>query len=368
MAIEVVPVDSALRWRQFFDLAFRIYRNDPCFVAPVEKEVRRGFDPRHHHYFDHAEAAVFLALQDGEPVARAAAFLDRFEPRFARFGYFESVDNPAAAHTVLQAVCDWQRARGARELRGPANFSEAFEYAVQIDGFGDPPAVETAYNPRYYPRLLEAFGFEKHYDHFAFRFRPAGLDRAKLARARRFAASSGVTFRPLTVAEVRRRSAEFFAVYHRAFEMLHEGASRRFSEREFEDMLARKLPFADAHYSAVFEQNGRLAGFLLVTPDWNQALIGGNGKLGPLGLLRSLWRRRLVTRARANSIGILPEMRGTGAAALMANLIDRYDSGGKKYDMVDCSLIREDNQPALSIQRAIGAELYKRYRSYRLAL
>jgi hypothetical protein len=54
--------------------------------------------------------------------------------------------------------------------------------------------------------------------------------------------------------------------------------------------------------------------------------------------------------------------------ALIASLIDRYDSGGKKYEVVDCSLIREDNAPALSIQRAAGSELYKRYRTYRLAL
>lgn len=368
MAIEVVPVDSDLRWRQFFRLAFHIYRNDPCFVAPIEKEVRRLFDPRHHHFFDHGEAAVFLALKDGEPAARAVAFLDRFEPRFARFGYFESIDDPAPARAVLTTVCDWLRARGARELRGPANFSEAFEYAIQIDGFGDPPAVETAYNPPYYQALIESFGFEKLHDHFAFRFRPAALDRAKLARARRFAASSGVTFRPLTVAEVRRRSAEFFAIYHQAFDMLHEGVPMRFSEREFDDLLAQKLPYADDHYSAVFEQNGRLVGFLLVIPDWNQALIGGNGKLGPLGLLRLLWRKRRITRVRANSIGISTEMRGSGAVALIASLIDRYDSGGRKYEVVDCSLIREDNAPALSIQRAAGSELYKRYRTYRLGL
>ena len=40
-------------------------------------------------------------------------------------------------------------------MRGPFTHSQNEEYALLVDGFDAPPAVQLAYNPPYYAELLE---------------------------------------------------------------------------------------------------------------------------------------------------------------------------------------------------------------------
>ena len=46
-------------------------------------------------------------------------------------------------------------------MRGPASPSVNDEYGMLVEGFDRTPAILMAYNPPYYPRFVEAYGFIK---------------------------------------------------------------------------------------------------------------------------------------------------------------------------------------------------------------
>ena len=54
------------------------------------------------------------------------------------------------------------------ELRGPTNPSLNYECGLLIDGFDSPPTFMMTYNPPYYARLIENYGFRKSQDLYAF--------------------------------------------------------------------------------------------------------------------------------------------------------------------------------------------------------
>ena len=62
----------------------------------------------------------------------------------------------------------WFADQDIHRLRGPANPSLNYEVGLLIDGFDSPPTFMMTYNPPYYARLIENYGFRKTQDLYAF--------------------------------------------------------------------------------------------------------------------------------------------------------------------------------------------------------
>ncbi len=83
------------------------------------------------------------------------------------WGFFECIDDEGRGRALLAAAEDWNRLQGMDIIRGPLNFSMNDEVGTLIDGFDTPPMVMMTHNPRYYPRLIEAAGYVKAMDLYA---------------------------------------------------------------------------------------------------------------------------------------------------------------------------------------------------------
>ena len=62
----------------------------------------------------------------------------------------------------------WIKAKGMDLVRGPVNPSTNEPCGLLIEGFDSPPMVMTPYNPPYYAGQIEAAGFAKAKDLYAF--------------------------------------------------------------------------------------------------------------------------------------------------------------------------------------------------------
>lgn len=73
--LSIEPVDPRARRavRDFLELPFRIYREDPHWVPPLYAEARLAFDRARHPFYDHSDAAFFVAVGGGRVVGRVAA-------------------------------------------------------------------------------------------------------------------------------------------------------------------------------------------------------------------------------------------------------------------------------------------------------
>ena len=75
--------------------------------------------PAKNPFFEHADAAYFLAERGGLVEGRVAAIANRLHnethgDRVGFFGFFESVDDQAVAGALLDAAAGWLRARRMR--------------------------------------------------------------------------------------------------------------------------------------------------------------------------------------------------------------------------------------------------------------
>ena len=122
-------VDDRLA-RQFIELPARLHRAVPNYIGPLENEVEAVFDPLKNPKFASGEAIRWVLTDEaGTTIGRVAAFLNRDAVDVQNpdlptggLGFFECIDDQAAANQLFEAGRQWLGARGMQAMDGPINF------------------------------------------------------------------------------------------------------------------------------------------------------------------------------------------------------------------------------------------------------
>jgi GNAT superfamily N-acetyltransferase len=372
-AVEVRPVGGRADLERFLRLPWRIYADDPLWVAPLLSEVRSVLDPARHPFHRHAEVATFLAWRGREPAGRIAAVVNRshndfHDDRTGFFGLFESIDDQGVADALLATAEAWLAERGMTSAQGPMNLStneEICSPGVLIEGFHRPPAIMMAHTPKYYARLLERAGYVKAKDLYSYWIEsPEPNPRLRQAYDR-LLRSGEITIRSLDMRRFDEEVDTIQRIYNTAWER-NWGFVPMMPE-EITHMAAQLKPVVNPRVCAIAEVYGSPVGFVLSLPDYNIALRHVNGRLFPLGIFKLLWYRRGIDTVRTITLGVVPEHRGRGLDAL---LIAHINLKAMEVGIWrgECSWILEDNVPMRRVLERNGAVADKTYRVYEKSL
>ena len=370
MLVHVEPVTTRRDLADFVALPYALHRGDPCWVAPLRRDVRAQLSRQANPFFDHGEAQYFLARAGGRDVGRIAAIHNRLHnevhgDRVGFFGFFESAQDPEAASALLEAAAVWLRGRGLTVMRGPASFSTNDEAGLLVDGFDTPPTVMMPHNPAYYAALLEGAGLRKAKDLLVYRRAPDPLPPRIVQAAAVLERRHAITVRPL---DPRRFEAEVDLV-----KQLYNAAWERnwgfvpMTDREIAHLARQLRPVVVPELVVFAEREGRPVGFGVAVPDVNVALRRNpSGRLFP-GLLKVWWAARRIDRLRVLLLGTAPEWRGKGLDMLLYREI--WEAARRKgYRWAEAGWVLEDNHVMRNALARMGFEPYKTYRLYERAL
>jgi GNAT superfamily N-acetyltransferase len=353
--------------KEFVELPYRLYRDDPYWVPPLRIAVKELLDRHKHPFYVNADAEFFLARQDGRVVGRIAAVLDRTHNRIhgeeaGFFGFFESIDDVAVAQALLTRARQWVSERGAKFLRGPMNPSTNYECGMLVDGFDSSPMVMMTYNPRYYPVLLERVGLRKAKDLLAYYCPVATIEMDKIEKlSNRVLAKNGVRVRPIKMKDFANEVERVWHVYGLAWS--RNWGFVPMTREEFFAQGKEMKQILKPDLVLIGEAGDRVVGFALALPDINQALKPAGGSLFPTGLVKILYHQRLIKSVRVVALGVVPEHQASGLPAVFyATLVRNARKLG--YGECEMSWILEDNLLMNRSLEVMGARRYKTYRIY----
>lgn len=374
--LSIIPVQTPGQRRQFIRSAWGLYQDDPHWVPPLIADQRRYLHPRKGVFFEHGEAMLFLARREGRWVGRISAHLNRlYDELYGKgtgfFGFFECEEDPLTARALLEAAEEHVRSRGMGRILGPMSFGVYDEIGILIEGFDSDPYVMTVHNPAYYPRLLEAAGYGKAVDWYAYRGFTADrhrVDPRLFAVRDRVLGRPGFSIRTLDLGSPRkvRREAE---IINRIF---LQAWSRNWGHvpwtgREFDRLVEAVKKIAIPELSYIAEVQGQPVGFALSIADANVAVKRINGRLYPFGFVTFLRSLKKTDRFRHILMGVLEEHRNRGIEiAMYAELVERCCRMG--YREVEMSLIVENNQAMRSSLKHFPLDIYKTFRIYQKSL
>jgi len=373
--IEIIEVASKSERDAFIKFPWQIYRDDPAWVPPLLLERKEFLDRRKHPFFEHGDAALFLARREGKIVGRIMASDDPnynalHKTNVGCFGLFDCVNDQAVAAALFGAVVAWLRAKGRDEVMGPIDYSTNYVCGLLVEGFEFPPTLLTAHNPPYYAALLEGLGLTKTMDFYAWWF--SEPERAA-KRLRRLASAlekrHPARIRPGNLKNLNEEAARMREIYNDAWK--DNWGFVPFTENEFAFMARELKQLVVPEFTLIAEVGDEPVGFILCVPDINVAFKKINGRLTtcgfPLGLAKLLYYKSRLRTARLIALGVKPKYRRGGIAEMLVLRIIE-DAMIKRGFTGELSMTLEDNHLINRFLAAIGARRYKTYRIYRRAL
>jgi GNAT superfamily N-acetyltransferase len=368
--VEVALVSSGLEKDRFIRFPWEIYAGDPNWVPPLLMERHEFLDAAKNPFYRHADVALFLARRAGKIVGRIAAVEDRNFNAFhgsktAYFGLFECIDDAGVAAALFATAKSWARWRGLTQVIGPLSLSTNYEAGLLVDGFDTPPYVMMAYNPAYYVDLLEACGWRKAKDLYAFeRSAKVSPPERFLRVADKIRSHAGITVRSLDLEDFDNELVRIKSIYNSAWEK--NWGFVPMTDAEFDKLAADLKPLIVPELALIAEDHGDPIGFSLSIPDIHQAIRHADGRLTtygiPIGLAKLLWYKRKIDRVRMMTLGVKQGWRRRGIdAVLIVDTIRRTDELGYSGGEVGWTL--EDND---LINRAIEGVGCKRSHTYRI--
>jgi hypothetical protein len=375
--VNIQPVVTKADRKQFVNLAWDVYRDDPAWVPPLKDEVHGLIDPKKNPWFEHARAMLWLAERDGKIVGRISAQVDQLVLEHmgagtGQWGMFETLDGEAA--TVLIATAEeWLRAQGMTRAMGPISLSIWDEPGLLISGFDQSPMIMMGHHRPAYQGWIEGAGYAKAKDLLTYEvdIRPE----AQGVMARLVAAGETtprIVLRPVDKSKFERDSAIILNLLNDAWSDNWGYVPLTPAEIAY---AGKKLkPIIYPELVRIAELDGAPVAFMLTIPDVNELSKDLNGELFPFGFVKLLWRLRKprTKRVRVPLMGVAKKLHGTrlaGQLALMLIEHIRRDAVGK-YEAThgEFGWILEDNQGMMSIAELPGATINHTYRIYEKAL
>jgi GNAT superfamily N-acetyltransferase len=375
MSVTVRPVEGRRDLGRFIKLPMRLRRDDPLWVPPLIFERRQFLDRSKNPYFGHGKAVYFLAERDGEPLGRITAQVDPRWDEFqggndGMFGFFETENEPAVAHALIDAAADWLRGRGRDRMLGPMDFTTNDECGLLIEGYERAPMILEPWHPPHYQALLESRGLTKAMDLLMWELQLGQLARGNefdpmIEAAAKLSRQNGIVVRSMRKRDLEAEVARFMEVYNEAWS--RNWGFVPITEEEVAFQAKNLKPILSEDWAMIAEKEGEVVGAALTLPDVNQVLAKMGGRLFPFGWWHFLTGRRRVDQVRVFALGVKKAYQHLGVAAA---LYQRHRETAERVPQKggEMGWILEVNKPMNRAMEGMGGKVVKRYRLFELGL
>ena len=347
--LTVTAVQSRRDRNDFLQLPWTIYKDNPYWVPPLLISHLGLIGFKKDAYYIRNKIQTFLARRDGTVVGRIAAIrnqghLDLYQDNRGFFGFFECFDDQEAANALFDAARGWLREQGIQKIRGPMNPSMNHELGTLIDGFDKSPAFMMTYNPPYYEKLIENYGFQKSQDMYAFvgyiEMLPRIIEKYRgftLQLRERF----NIRTRPMNTKKMKQEIRLFLDIYNQSINNTWGYVPMSQEELDQEADGLKQLMVPELVVAA--EVEGKTVGALFCLPDFNPRIRAIHGKIFPFGWMKLLWNKRRINEIRVISANVLPEYQMMGIPLVM---LDTFIPLAEKWGLkkAEFSWVLESNK------------------------
>ncbi len=356
--------------RQFVQMPWKIYQDDPVWVPPLIKERLDHLSPKH-PYFEHANVKFWMAFENDSVVGRISAQVDQIKSatdaeNVGYFGMFECIDHKELAGELLRKAEKWLASHNCEVIRGPFSLSINQESGVLVDGFDTSPYIMMGHAPPYYQELLQANSYNKAKDLYAWINESEFLNPPAMMRlVDRY--KDRITLRDVEKKHFDRDIKFMLDIFNDAWEK--NWGFVPFTENEFVHLGKEMLQMIDPDHFILAEVDGVPVGMVAGLPNFNETIKDLDGKLLFTGIFKLIWRLKFSppTTGRVALLGIKQKYQNQLiGSALAFMLIDKIKEVALKSGVTshEMSWVLEDNQRLNKILETLGACKYKTYRVY----
>ena len=371
--MQLFSVSDSASAKEFLKVPLIIYKDDPNFIRPLDKDIDDVFDKEKNKTFRFGECTRWLLKDDNDKlIGRIAAFVNKKyknkadEQKTGGIGFFECINNQAAADMLFDVAKNWVMQRGMEAMDGPINFGERDRWwGLVVEGF-KPPIYLMNYNLPYYQTLFENYGFKNFFNQVCWHmFVQTQLSEKFMEQAEKYNALPEFSVVHIKKNRLQEFAADFSIVYNQAWAK-HEGNKQLDKDVAYKMFKAMKPVMDESLIWFVYHHNEPIA-FWVNLPELNQIFKNFNGKFGLLEKLKFLWLKKMGVNDKFTGIvfGVVPEFHGKGIDYYMIVEGAKVIQTKTKYNELELQWQGDFNPKILNISKHIGAKHSRILTTYR---
>jgi hypothetical protein len=369
-SVEIRRVESGRELKAFVRFPYGIYRDDPCWVPPLDMDDLNTLRKDKNPAFEFCEAEYWMAFRDGKAVGRVAGIInnrviEKWGKKYARFSWLDFIDDFEVAEALIRTVEDWAKTKGMIGMQGPLGFTDLDKEGLLIEGFDQMGTYATGFNKPYYAPYVERLGYAKDVDWIEFRIKTPSEIPDKVVRVGELISNrTGVRIYEWNSKKeiVRRFGSQIFELIDEAYEDLY--GTCPLSERQIQFYIDTYLGFADPRFVKILvDEEGRLIGFGIAMPSLSDAARKAQGRVLPLGwyyFLKALKHPKVID---LYLVAIKREYQERGVIALIMNSLNKSAiEAGVEFSETNVEL--ETNVKVQSMWKDYEKRQHKRRRAF----
>jgi GNAT superfamily N-acetyltransferase len=331
VGVREVPVSDKAAVTRFVQLERQLVGSDALFYSEPDADIVKALSGRS-SFFTEIEHALFVASDNGVDCARCAALINRRYQKAKKeavgaIGYFAaSPDSLACVRSMLESAEAWLRNRSVTRIVAPFNGAGILGAGVRTDAFNEPPMFPFAWHPPHYSDYLRDAGYKPTYPLWYYTV-DFSCDAYRAMARRVDEGGHSFTIRPID----KKKWGEDLEIFRNLFNetFRDEWEFHPMESDELHEFFDPMKPILDPRQMLIGAVGGVPVGWCLGMPDWSPLFRSFKGKVGPLQIIKLMFRSGRYQRAGLLGIGVLRDYRSTGLAqALAVALYRRYEERG----------------------------------------
>lgn len=373
--MELIEVTTTADKRAFINFPAALYKNTPQWIRPLDKDIEAVFDPKKNKSFHHGSCIRWILVDDKQAViGRIAAFVNDKttnkgnDQATGGIGFFDCVNDQAAAFTLFEASKNWLKAKGMEAMDGPINFGTRDKWwGLLIEGFDRDTNYQCNYNFPYYKDFFEAYGFQVYFYQFTFGRNIMGpLDPRLTEKAAAVAKDPDYTFKHLEKLDAKKLAEDIRHVYNKAW--ANRGEIPELTQTQAQHIVKQMKPIMDKKLLWFGYYKGEPIAFFMSLPEVNQIFKYVDGKLDILGKIKFVYHTWRKTNKKAFGVlfGVVPAHQGKGVdggiiMAFKKVMQEEY----LRYELYEMNWIGDFNTKMIQVAKQVTPEIVKQHATYR---
>ena len=372
--MQLTEVTGKQAAKDFIKVNVLMNASNPKYIRPLDNEVNDVFDLNKNKQFKYGTAKRWVLKDDqGALIGRIAAYTStKYINKgdtipVGSLGYFDCINDQQTANLLFDTAKKWLVSQGMQSMDGPVNFGERDKWwGLMVEGFDMEPLYGISFNPPYYEKLFETYGFQNFYNQYYYSLKAYGTLGDKYPeRHARFAAKPDYVARHIDKTNLEKYATDFSIIYNAAWSQHDEG-------KEISPELALKLfkkmkPIMDETIIWFAYYKEQPIGMWINIPDLNQYFKHFDGKFGWIEKLRLLILQKTKPARKMNGVafGIVPKFQALGIDAFMIYSCALVVREQGRYDGIEMGWAGDWNPRMVAIYKAVGASQSRRMITYR---
>lgn len=370
--INIVKVVGRRQMHDFIHVVDQIYQGCEQYVPDLISDVKEVLRAHQDDRQNAIRVQPFVAYRDRQPVGRIVGIInkranEKWKSENVRFSMIEFIDDLEVAKALIDKVAEWGRQQGMKKIHGPLGITDFDKEGMLVEDFHLLGSMNTIYNPAYYPKYMEAMGFEKEVDWVQVRVDIPETVPPKYQRVSQYDREQV----GLRVIKVKDKDITTGGYGRRIFNLLNEAYQPIFgftslSEDQVDGYVKKYLALVDKQLMPIIvNEKDEVVGVAICMGCMSKAMRKAKGRLWPFGwyhLLKVLkWKRD--DNAEMLLIAVRPDYQGLGVNALFFDdLIPIFNRYGFKWAETGPQL--ENNVRELTQWKPLHPQFVKRRRCY----